>query len=126
MPLHPRSPSRPERPLHAPRGSRALAALGIAALSLAAAPAVRAAAQDDALRLRALAATCAQCHGTDGRAVPGSIVPPLAGRPAAGLVQRLMAFKAGSAPSTVMGQLAKGYSDEQIRRLADYFAAVPP
>jgi len=126
MPLRPRCPSRPERPLRAPRGSRARVALGVAALSLTAVPAVRAAPEDDALRLRALAATCAQCHGTDGRVVPGAIVPPLAGRPAASLVQRLMAFKAGSAPSTVMGQLAKGYSDEQIRRLADYFAAVPP
>ena len=75
------------------------------------------------LRMRSLAASCAQCHGTDGRAPAGSIVPGLAGRPAAETVQQLLAFKAGSQPATVMTQLAKGYSDEQIRRLAAYFAA---
>ena len=75
------------------------------------------------LRMRSLAASCAQCHGTEGRATAGSIVPGLAGRPAADTVQQLLAFKAGSQPATVMTQLAKGYGDEQIRRLAAYFAA---
>ena len=75
------------------------------------------------LRTRSLAASCAQCHGTEGRAAAGSIVPGLAGRPEADTVQQLLAFKAGSRPATVMTQLAKGYSDEQIRQLAAYFAA---
>ena len=75
------------------------------------------------LRTRSLASTCSQCHGTDGRAVAGSIVPTLAGRSEADTVQQLLAFKAGSRPATVMTQLAKGYSDEQIRQLAAYFAA---
>jgi cytochrome c553 len=75
------------------------------------------------LRTRSLASTCSQCHGTDGRAVAGSIVPALAGRSEADTVQQLLAFKAGSRPATVMTQLAKGYSDEQIRQLAAYFAA---
>ena len=38
-------------------------------------------------------------------------------------MQQMLAFKAGSRPATVMTQLAKGYSDEQIRQLAAYFAA---
>ena len=76
------------------------------------------------LRTRSLAASCAQCHGTEGRAAAGSIVPALAGRPEADTVQQLLAFKAGSRPATVMTQLAKGYSDEQIRQLAAYFAAL--
>ena len=75
------------------------------------------------LRTRSLAATCSQCHGTDGRAAAGSIVPALAGRPAADTTQQLLAFKTGSRPATVMTQLAKGYSDEEIRQLAAYFAA---
>lgn len=75
------------------------------------------------LRTRSLAASCAQCHGTEGRAAAGSIVPALAGRPEADTVQQLLAFKAGGRPATVMTQLAKGYSDEQIRQLAAYFAA---
>ena len=74
-------------------------------------------------RTRSVAATCAQCHGTDGRPPFGSIVPALAGRAETDTMQQLLAFKAGSRPATVMTQLAKGYSDEQIRQLAAYFAA---
>jgi cytochrome c553 len=96
----------------------------VAALALsAAAPAF---AQDArALQQRALAATCANCHGTEGRAVDNSAVPGLAGMPAAYLAMQMKAFKDGSRPATVMHQLAKGYSDEQIQQLAAYFAALP-
>lgn len=75
-----------------------------------------------ALRARSLAATCAQCHGTDGRAPPGSAMATLAGMPAAYLVEQMTAFKSGARPGTVMPQLAKGYSDAQIAQLAAYFA----
>ena len=87
---------------------------------LIAGPAV---AQDaNALRARSLAATCAQCHGTDGRAPPGAAVPALAGMTAAYMTEQMKAFKAGIRPGTVMPQLAKGYSDVQIAQLAAYFA----
>jgi sulfide dehydrogenase cytochrome subunit len=75
------------------------------------------------LRTRSLAAQCAQCHGTDGRPAPGAEVPALAGLPAAALVEQMKAFRAGTRPSTVMQQLAKGFSDAQIEQLARYFAA---
>jgi sulfide dehydrogenase cytochrome subunit len=80
-------------------------------------------AQDaSALRTRSLAATCANCHGTDGRAVEGSGVPGLAGLPAGYIVEQMKGFKAGTRQATVMHQLAKGYSDAQIEQLAAYFA----
>lgn len=83
-----------------------------------------AAAQDaDALRTRTLAATCAGCHGTDGRALVGASVPGLAGRPAAELAELLRAFRRGERAPTVMHQIAKGYDDTQIDGLAAYFAA---
>ena len=93
--------------------------------SVAASAALAAGSADDLqrARTRGLAATCSQCHGTDGRPAAGSIVPALAGRSEADVMQQLLAFKAGSRPATVMTQLAKGYSDEQIRQLAAYFAA---
>ncbi len=75
--------------------------------------------------VRALAANCAQCHGTHGRPVPGSEVPQLAGRDRAELLARLAAFKQGSARATVMDQIAKGYSDDEMSALADYFARLP-
>lgn len=77
----------------------------------------------DALYVRSLAATCANCHGTDGRAAPGSSLPTLAGMPRQEIASKLRAFKAGAAPSTIMTQLAKGYTDAQIEQLASYFAA---
>ncbi len=76
-----------------------------------------------ALHVKALAATCANCHGTQGRAIEGGSVPGLAGMPASTIVEQLKAFKAGARPATVMHQLAKGYSDAQIEQVATYFAA---
>jgi cytochrome subunit of sulfide dehydrogenase len=82
-----------------------------------------AAAQDaKALQLQSLAATCANCHGTQGRAVDGASVPGLAGLPASYLAEQMRAFKGGTRPATVMHQLAKGYNDAQIDALAAYFA----
>ena len=94
----------------------------IAALLAAAGSAV---AQDaQALRTRSLAATCAQCHGTDGRNGEGAALPALAGLPAARIAEQLTAFKSGARGGSVMPQLAKGYSDAQIAQLASYFANV--
>jgi cytochrome subunit of sulfide dehydrogenase len=77
------------------------------------------------LQTRALAATCASCHGTEGRAVPGSTVPGLAGLPAAYSALQMKAFKSGERSATVMHQISKGYSDAQIDKLSAYFANVP-
>jgi cytochrome subunit of sulfide dehydrogenase len=79
--------------------------------------------EQQALRSGSLAATCAQCHGTAGRALPGSAVPGLAGLPATYLVEQMKAFKTGTRTATVMHQIAKGYSDAQVEQLAAYFAA---
>ena len=99
--------------------------LAAALLAAAAAPA---AAQDDAAarHARSLAATCAQCHGTDGQAPPGSAMRSLAGMPASYLAQQLLAFRSGERPGSVMPQLAKGYGDAQIAQIAAYFAAQKP
>ena len=72
---------------------------------------------------KALAATCANCHGTDGRAVEGSSVSSLAGLDKAYLIAQMQAFKTGTRPATVMHQISKGYSESQIDTIASYFAA---
>ena len=77
------------------------------------------------LRIRSLAGQCAQCHGTDGRALPGAEVPGLAGMPAGNFAEQMKAFRSGSRTSSVMQQLAKGFSDAQVDQLARYFASLP-
>jgi cytochrome c553 len=74
---------------------------------------------------RSLAATCAACHGTDGRAAAGHAMPALAGLARERIAAELRAFREGSRAGTVMPQIAKGYSDAQIDALAAYFSGVP-
>jgi cytochrome c553 len=80
----------------------------------------------DELNIASLAATCATCHGTLGKATSGSSVVSLAGLPKDYIVTQMTAFKNGSRPATVMHQLSKGYSDAQIAQIATYFAAQKP
>jgi sulfide dehydrogenase cytochrome subunit len=75
--------------------------------------------------IRSLAANCAACHGTNGRAAPGSTLAGLAGRPRDELAMAMNQFRQGTRPATLMHQLARGYSDEELAALADYFAALP-
>ena len=78
-------------------------------------------AQDDTVA-RSLAATCANCHGAEGRSATKEVVS-LAGLPKEHIVSQMRAFKDGTRPATVMHQLAKGYTDQQIELIAAYFAA---
>lgn len=93
------------------------------AVLAAAAPFTAQAQAQDTLYLRTMVATCASCHGTDGAAVSGSPLPKLAGMPRDYLATQLKAFKAGTRPSTIMTQLAKGYTDAQLDQIAAYLAA---
>ena len=69
-----------------------------------------------------MAAACAACHGTGGRTVAGSPVASLAGKPAEEIAQLLRQFKAGTKPATIMHQIAKGYGDDEIAAIADYYS----
>jgi cytochrome c553 len=92
------------------------------AAALAAAP--LAAPAQDTPAARSLAATCAACHGTDGRSVTNDVAG-LAGLPREHIVSQMRAFRDGTRPATVMHQIAKGYSDQQIELMADYFSRRP-
>jgi cytochrome subunit of sulfide dehydrogenase len=94
----------------------------VAAFLSAAALAPHASAQSADSNLgRNLGAACANCHGTNGASQGGT--PTLAGQPKTNLVQQMQDFKAGRRPATVMHQIAKGYTDEQIEALAAFFSA---
>ena len=79
---------------------------------------------EDANLGRSLAATCANCHGTNGQA-RGDSVSALAGMPAERMTQTFNAYKTGALPATIMHQIAKGYTDDQVKAIAAFFAAQP-
>lgn len=68
-----------------------------------------------------LSYACAGCHGTNGVSA-GPSMPSLAGQNKVAFVEAMKAFRSGDRPSSIMGRLAKGYSDEQIETLATFFS----
>jgi cytochrome subunit of sulfide dehydrogenase len=97
-------------------------AINIIATSAIITPATAFSQSKDELNVAGLAATCAACHGTLGKAVNGSPVVSLAGLSKDYIVAQMAAFKAGTRPATVMHQISKGYSDAQVEMIATYFA----
>ena len=68
------------------------------------------------------ASACSGCHAANPSvATP---VPSLAGRKSAEIVAALSAFKAGQRPATVMDRIAKGFSEDEIRAIADWYGAM--
>ena len=70
---------------------------------------------------RQMGASCFACHGTNGQSVGGT--PVLAGVKREYFIKQMQHFKSGARAATVMQRHAKGYSDAEIEKLADYFAA---
>lgn len=68
-----------------------------------------------------LYSNCANCHGTNGRSVGG--MPALAGQSRESIAKTMKDFKTGARPATIMHQIAKGYSDEQIDAIAAFLAS---
>ena len=66
-------------------------------------------------------ANCFNCHGTEGRG--HSTIPALAGLSKTYIIEQMNAFKAGTRQATLMHQLSKGYTDDEIAIAAAYFAA---
>ncbi len=95
-----------------------------AAAAPAAAPAAPPAALVSGATAEALANTCAGCHGTGGVS-SGPASPTLAGTNAEYFNDIMKRYADGSAYSTIMGRIAKGFTTEEIALMADYFAKAP-
>ena len=80
-------------------------------------------AADDPLVNRLLASQCAQCHGTFGNAVRK--MEDIAGESASELSGELREMLADATPEDIMDHQAKGYTSDQIRRIAVYYSAPP-
>ena len=66
------------------------------------------------------ATSCSGCHPASR---VDTTVPRLTGRNPADITAAMDAFKSGRTPSTVMGRIAKGYSDEEIKAIAVWYGA---
>lgn len=67
-----------------------------------------------------LANSCAACHGTNGKS-PGAI-PAINGKSKSFIIESMKAFQSGERPSTVMGRHANGYTEEEIKLIAEFFS----
>lgn len=92
-------------------------AVGVASLAASAHAA-------DAEAGRALATTCAVCHGENGVSVSPAI-PNLAGQKSAYLVSQLKAFRGGTRKNDMMNAIAAQLSDQQIDNLAAFWSSLP-
>jgi len=104
------------------RANRMKSTLVVGALvSLSAFTIVSQAQSTDATKLyhRGLAATCANCHGTDGKGVIDGGMPLINNLTSEQMLTQLKAYKSGAREGTIMPQLAKGYSDEQLAIIAN-------
>jgi cytochrome c553 len=66
------------------------------------------------------ASSCSGCHAANAKV--DTAVPRLAGRKAADIVAQMRAFRTGEKPATVMGRIAKGFSDAEIEAIAAWYA----
>ena len=67
---------------------------------------------------QSLAATCASCHGTNGVSVAGQDMPKIDELTHEQIAQTLRQYKSGEKSGTIMPQIAKGYTEEQIDIIA--------
>lgn len=67
--------------------------------------------------------TCAGCHGTNGYSA-GDVMPSLAGMDKRYLQKSMIDFRSGARPSTIMGRIARGYTDDEIAAMASFFSGL--
>lgn len=71
-----------------------------------------------------LANTCAGCHGTDGNS-QGPAAPTIAGLSPTYFEETMAGFASGEIPATIMNRIAKGYTEDEIKTMAKFYADKP-
>ena len=94
------------------------AACGLAVMTAAGFASGPASAADPQL----VASSCSGCHTTSDKLT--TAIPRIRGLPEAVLLEAMRAFRAGQRPGTVMDRIAKGFTDDEIKQLAAYFAGL--
>ncbi len=65
---------------------------------------------------------CAACHGHNGSS-QGPATPSIAGISPDYFIDAMEAFKEDERPATIMNRIAKGYSEEQIELMSEFFSS---
>jgi sulfide dehydrogenase cytochrome subunit len=68
-----------------------------------------------------LANTCLGCHGPGGSST-GPATPTIAGMQAESFGEAMKGYKEGARPATVMDRIAKGYTEDEIKAMGEYFS----
>jgi sulfide dehydrogenase cytochrome subunit len=68
-----------------------------------------------------LANTCAGCHGTGGNSM-GPAAPSIAGLSPTYFNETMAGFASGEIPSTIMGRIAKGYTEDEIKAMSSFYS----
>ena len=76
----------------------------------------------DAAAGKAKAASCAMCHGPEGKGT--QMGPKLAGESPAKFIQAMNDYKAGERSNAIMKSLSSGLSESDIADLAAYYASL--
>lgn len=74
------------------------------------------------IQKRFIAQSCSGCHAINSEEYS---IPKLKSLSREAFASRMNSFKNDKMPSTVMGRIAKGYSDEEILLLANYLSKEP-
>ena len=99
-----------------------LSLCALIAAALLGAPSARA---EDGAAIKAKLEPCFACHGENGiSALDG--VPSIAAEPEIFLEWQLVFFRTGRVKSEIMEPVAAGLSDDDIRAIGAYLAALPP
>ena len=97
----------------------------IAWLSLVALPLASAAAGASTAYAQGLpppgASSCSGCHPIS--AAVDTPVKRLVGRNPEEIIEAVKAFRSGEKPATIMDRIAKGFSDDEIKKIADWYGA---
>ena len=73
--------------------------------------------------IEAKAQTCATCHGQNGVPTDPKAIPIIWGQQQSYLVKQLRDYRNGERDNSIMSPIAKSLAQEDIRKIAVYFAA---
>jgi len=73
--------------------------------------------------IEAKAQMCVACHGQSGVPTDPKTIPIIAGQQQSYLVKQLRDYRNGERDNPIMSPIAKGLAQEDLRKIAAYFAA---